>query len=134
MKRNTAGFLITLLAFSSASMANVIVDTKGVDQTQYHADLYECQQLSQQAQQQQTDSLGHDVIGSTAKGAVLGAAGSAIAGGSGSKGAKVGAGIGVIGGALKHGSQKRYNEQEHEVEVQTVMRNCMVGRGYRVLN
>ncbi|CAM4215246.1 glycine zipper family protein [Vibrio agarivorans] len=120
--------------FSATTYANVIVDTKNVDQTQYHADLYECQQLSQQSEMKQTDSLGHDVVGSTAKGAALGAAGSAIAGGSGSKGAKVGAGIGVIGGVLKHGSEKREHAAEHDYEVQAVMRNCMIGRGYRVLN
>ncbi|MBD1567005.1 glycine zipper family protein [Vibrio sp. S12_S33] len=128
--------LSTLLIFTlpSLSYANIIVDTKNVDEQKYHADLYECDQLSNQVEQHQTDSLGHDVLGSTAKGAALGAVGSAIGGGSGSNGAKVGAGIGVIGGALKHGSEKRQAEQQYDIQKQNVMRNCMTGRGYTVLN
>ncbi|MDE1208843.1 glycine zipper family protein [Vibrio aestuarianus] len=128
--------LSTLLIFTlpSLSYANIIVDTKNVDEQKYHADLYECDQLSNQVEQQQTYSLGHDVLGSTAKGAALGAVGSAIGGGSGSNGAKVGAGIGVIGGALKHGSEKRQAEQQYDIQKQNVMRNCMIGRGYTVLN
>lgn len=133
MKRMTkAATLLALLPL--ASYANIIVDTKGVDQEKYHADLYECQTYSEQAELKQTDSLGHDLVGSTAKGAALGAAGGAISGGSGSEGAKVGAGIGIIGGALSHGAQKRYNKEQHEIAERDIMRNCMVGRGYTVLN
>ena len=47
---------------------------------------------------------------------------------------KRGAGIGLIGGALKHGAEKRRAEQNFDDQTQSVMRNCMVGRGYTVLN
>lgn len=114
--------------------ANVIVDTKGVDTEKYHADMYECEQISHQVNAEGTDSFAHDALGSTAKGAALGAAGGAISGGSGSKGAKIGAGIGLIGGALKHSAEKKQVEQNYSYQQQNVMHNCMVGRGYRVLN
>ncbi len=131
-KRYTLLALLAVLPL--AASADIIVDTKNIDQTQYHADLYECQALSQQVDQQETDSLGRDLVSSTAKGAALGAAGSAIAGGNGGRGAQVGAGIGIISGALKHGAEERAVQAQHDSEVQTVMRNCMTGRGYTVLN
>ncbi len=123
-----------LLSVPTYTQANIIVDTKNVDTQQYHADMYECEQLSQQIEHQAPNSLGHDVLSSTAKGAAIGAAGGAISGGSGSSGAKAGAGIGLIGGALKHGAEKRRAEQNFDGQTQSVVRNCMVGRGYTVLN
>ena len=114
--------------------ANVIVDTKDVDQTQYHADLYECQALSQQVQKEQGNSAGRDMVGSAARGAAIGAAGSAIAGGSGSNGAKVGAGIGLVSGALKHRAEKQHDGEAYELEKDNVMKKCMANRGYTVLN
>ncbi|MEZ9819894.1 glycine zipper family protein [Shewanella sp. 10N.286.45.A1] len=123
-----------LISVSAYTQANIIVDSKNVDPQQYHADMYECEQLSQQVEPQSSNSLGHDILKSTAKGAAIGAAGGAISGGSGSNGAKAGAGIGLIGGALKHGAEKRRAEQSFDAQTQNVMRNCMVGRGYTVLN
>ncbi len=134
MKRITKVATMLLATLPLATYANIIVDTKDVDQEKYHADLYECQTYSQQAEQKKTDSLGHDLVSSTAKGAALGAAGGAISGGSGSKGAKVGAGIGIIGGALSHSAEKKYNAEQHELAERDIMRNCMMGRGYTVLN
>ena len=125
---------IILLALSGTTFANIIVDTKDVNTEKYHADMYECEQLLKQVDHNQTASLGKSVVGSTAKGAAIGAAGAAIGGGSGSNGAKVGAGIGLISGALKHGSAKRQAEQAYNDQEHIVMRNCMVGRGYSVLN
>ncbi|MCZ4339077.1 glycine zipper family protein [Shewanella colwelliana] len=122
------------VSVSAYTQANIIVDNKNVDAQQYHADMYECEQLTQQVEHQSSNSLGHDVLSSAAKGAAIGAAGGAISGGSGSNGAKAGAGIGLIGGALKHGAEKRRAEQNFDDQTQSVMRNCMVGRGYTVLN
>ncbi|GLS90003.1 hypothetical protein GCM10007916_10700 [Psychromonas marina] len=123
-----------LVAFSSASFANVIVDTQNLDMQKYHADMYECQQLSQQVQYGETNSVGQDMVSSTAKGAVIGAAGGAISGGSGSKGAKIGAGVGIVSGLLRHGAEKRNANAQYSNEQHSVMHNCLVGRGYTVLN
>lgn len=130
----TTGISVLLAAFSSVSFANVIVDTQNLDMQKYHADMYECQQLSQQVQHGETNTAGHDMVSSTAKGAALGAAGGAISGGSGSKGAKIGAGVGLVGGLLRHGAEKRYADAQYSNQQHSVMRNCLIGRGYTVLN
>lgn len=135
MKIKFTPFAAILLTVSSAAFANqVIVDTKGIDETQYHADIYECEQYAKQVRPEEVDSLGKDIVGSTAKGAALGAVGGAVSGGSGHDGAKIGAGIGIISGALKHGSQKRQSAQLSEQQKFQVNRNCMINRGYTVLN
>ncbi|UPR36222.1 glycine zipper family protein [Vibrio cyclitrophicus] len=125
---------ILLVASSSVFANQIIVDTKGVDETQYHADLYECEQYAQQVKPEEVDSFGSDIVGSTAKGAALGAVGGAVSGGSGHDGAKIGAGIGIISGALKHGAQKRQSAELSEQQKFQVNRNCMISRGYTVLN
>lgn len=130
----TTTLSMLLVAFSSASFANVIVDTQKLDMQKYHADMYECQELSKQVQYGESNSAGHDMLSSTAKGAALGAAGGAISGGSGSKGAQIGAGVGLVGGLLRHGSEKRYADAQYSNEQHSVMRKCLIGRGYSVLN
>ncbi|MGS0693353.1 hypothetical protein [Shewanella sp. 0m-4] len=57
-----------LISVSAYTKANIIVDSKNVDPQQYHADMYECEQLSQQVEPQSSNSLGHDILKSTAKG------------------------------------------------------------------
>lgn len=95
-----------------------IVDMKGVDRNAYEADLKECQEYAKQV----------DPGGDAATGAVAGAAfgallGAAIGGrGSAGYGARIGAAQGVGAGAA-HGLAGQIQ----------VVRNCMVGRGYRVL-
>ncbi|WP_244950648.1 glycine zipper family protein [Vibrio superstes] len=101
---------------------------------QYNIDLLECQQISTQVQEEQTTGVGRSVAGTAARGAALGAAGTAIAGGSGSDGAKVGAGVGVVGGLMHHRRDVAYNQAKHDEDVDNVQKQCMVGRGYKVLN
>lgn len=120
--------------YASTSFANVIVDTKGVDTEKYNADMYECQQLSSQVQQQQVDGAGRAAVGGAARTAALGAAGTAIAGGHGSQGAKIGAGVGLVGGLLGHRAEQNYSEDKYATDVEQVMKQCMTGRGYNVLN
>ncbi|WP_394141805.1 glycine zipper family protein [Vibrio chagasii] len=134
MNKNKLIILLSLLLFSQLSSANLIVDTKGVNMDQYNIDLLECQQLSTQVQEEQTKGVGRSVVGTAARGAALGAAGTAIAGGHGSDGAKIGAGIGVVGGLLHHRHAVAYNQAQYEEGVNNVQKQCMVGRGYKVLN
>jgi len=96
-----------------------IVDMQGVDQAAYQRDLTECQAYTEQVQ----------VAGSTAagaaRGAVLGGVFGAIFGNSSTaaKGAGAGGAAGAVGGASRGMMEKRM-----------VLRNCMIGRGYRILN
>lgn len=99
-----------------------VVDTKGwttATRAQYQADLDECSQYADEVQTGQKAGAG--AVG----GAVVGGAVGAIFGGS--TGAAKGAGSGaVVGGAqgVGHGVQERSQ----------VIKNCLRGRGYVVLN
>ncbi|MDO6618018.1 MULTISPECIES: RNA polymerase subunit sigma [unclassified Shewanella] len=120
---------LSFLAFSAS--ANIIYDKTGVNEKDFVFDQYQCQEMSQQVHKN-TESRG--AISSGLKGAAVGAAGSAIAGGSGSHGAKTGAGIGVAVGLLGGAKDRRANEANYEAEKETVVRNCMANRGYSILN
>ena len=57
--------LLSLMAIAVAPQAfsqNLIIDTKGLDQEKYSADMYQCEQLSSQVQLQQTQSTGRTTI------------------------------------------------------------------------
>jgi hypothetical protein len=115
MKRLT--YLIPPLLAACSGATGPIVDTKGVDMTRYRQDLAECEVYARQV------STGQAVGKGAAGGAAVGAAVGAIAGGDAAKGAGIGA---VTGGA----ESARISDREKA----QVVRNCLRGRGYRVLN
>lgn len=108
--------LILVLGACSGAQGPII-DTKGVDMSAYNQDLAECETYSTQV------STGKAVGKGAAGGAAVGAAVGAIAGGSAGKGAGIGA---VTGGA----QSARISDREKA----EVVRNCLRGRGYKVLN
>lgn len=114
-------FLIALLALALCACARnkPIVDTKGIDRVAYQQDLAECQ-----AYASEVDTGGQVASGAVTGAVVGGAMGAVINGG---KGARTGAGIGAIGGTAK-GVARSSREQ------QQVVKNCLRGRGYKVLN
>ncbi|WP_299792057.1 glycine zipper family protein [uncultured Shewanella sp.] len=122
---------IGLISFQASVSANIIVDKKGVDEKDYIFDLHECTELSEQAQKQSAQG---GAVSGAAKGAALGAAAGAISGGSGTDGAKTGAAVGLVGGVLGKSRANRQNTANYEQEKQTVIKNCMINRGYVVLN
>lgn len=118
---------MALIGVSGCANNQVIVDTKGVDMTRYEQDRRECEGYVEQV------STGGNIAKSaglgTVIGAVVGGAAGAIFGDStaAARGAAVG---GVTGGAQGGvtGVVKGENDKEQ------VLRNCLSGRGYRVLN
>ena len=129
--------LVLLLAMSGLVQAqnkapNVIVDMQGVDQAQYNADLQACQGAGTQVQAQQPER--EAVAGTAARGAAVGAAAGAISGNSGSQGAKTGAGVGVVAAGARNAKNRREAKKETKQEQDMVVKNCMRGRGYNVLN
>lgn len=93
-----------------------IIDQRGVNMQMYGADLEECESYAEPI--------------SVGKGAAKGAAG----------GAAVGAATGVIGGDIYSGAgygaiygATRYGN-DADREKRTVVKRCLAGRGYRVLN
>jgi outer membrane lipoprotein SlyB len=96
-----------------------IVDTKNVDFNKYEADLRECQSFATQ-----TAGAGE----SAAAGAVAGAAlGAILAAAAGSRYDRTGtAKVGAVTGAVGAGAQGETNQRN-------IIRRCMGGRGYNVL-
>jgi len=99
--------------------SNIIIDTKGVDMQYYQQDLQECQGFATQV------SVAGKATKTAVGGAVVGGVVGAIVGDSGT--AKKGAGVGAVTGAVK-GTSSGYRERRQ------VVKNCLRGRGYRVLN
>jgi hypothetical protein len=98
----------------------IIIDEKGVDMARYRQDLAECEAYAEQVR------TGEKVAKGAASGAVIGGAIGAITGGSRDSAAR-GAGVGAVSGAAKGASRG-------EQEAVRVVKQCLRGRGYRVLN
>jgi len=94
-----------------------IIDTKGVDMTMYQQDLAECQTYAQEV----------SVGGGAAKGAAVGAAAGAAIGAIRGRNVGEDAGVGAVLGGTKSGTAAK-REQEQ------VVKTCLRGRGYKVLN
>ncbi len=110
-----AALLLVLAGCSSAP--GPIVDTKGVNMTRYHEDLADCEGYSDQVR------IETGVAKGAAAGGAVGAATGAILGESvGEYG-----GVGAVAGATK--SAIRGDREKSQV-----VKRCMRGRGYKVLN
>lgn len=123
LKINT--FLVMILTFSCATTndglpsTRVITDVKGVDIQQYNQDLYDCRQYAAQI------DVGGDALSGLIAGAIVGAAIGAAVGNSDT--AERAAGIGAISG-VSEGAADALSEQD------MVIKKCLIGRGYKVLN
>lgn len=114
--------LVLLTVFTLAGCTatdEIIIDEKGIDMAAYQKDLSECRAYASQVKTQDKTVKG------AASGAVVGGLLGAITGGS--SGAATGAGIGAVGGGA------RGAEEGDRTEVD-VVRRCISGRGYRLLN
>lgn len=108
-----------LLAYFLAGCAahpDPIIDTQGVDPNALAKDWQECEAYTEEI------LISQGVVKGGATGAVVGALGGAIDGN---------AGRGAAGGALYGGTRSGLDADR---EKQKVFKNCMRGRGYRVLN
>lgn len=121
-----------VLAQAQNKAPNVIVDMQGVDPAQYNADLQACQGAGTQVQAQEADR--ESLAGTGARTAAVGAAAGAISGNSGSQGAKTGAAVGIVAGSARNAKNRREAKSQTKDEQDMVVKNCMRGRGYNVLN
>ncbi len=96
-----------------------IIDTRGVDMRLYDDDLTDCQEYAEEVQ------IAAKTASSAATGAVVGGVFGAVVGNS--ETAKQGAGAGAVTGTLS-GVSAGVSERKQ------VIRNCLNGRGYLVLN
>lgn len=100
----------------------IVIDTYGVNMRQYQLDLADCRGISMAAR----NDAGRRGVTRAAGGALLGGALGAIIGDT-SSAAAAGAGAGALLGGV--GGVTSAN-----VEATQVTKNCLRGRGYRVLN
>ena len=119
MNYSVAVIFVLLSIAACTTTDEIIIDRNGVDMSRYEQDLAECRGYATEVK---TGEKG--VRGAVSGAAVGGAVGAVL---DGAEGAGRGAGVGAITGGAKGVSQ---GERE---EVQVVKR-CLRGRGYRVLN
>jgi len=120
---------LTVVAFGIAGCAQQvrpIIDpaTSVAGGRNYEYDVAQCQQLAEQV------NAGGRTVGGALLGAGVGAAGGAIIGaftGNAGEGAAIGAGVGGLTGAVGGGASAANSTQN-------VVRNCMIRRGYAVLD
>ncbi len=98
---------------------NPIIDTQGVNLVQYDTDLIQCERYADEVAIAQKAGSG------AVAGAVVGGVFGAVVGDSDT--AKKGAGVGAVGGGARSVSEG-IRERER------VIKRCLLGRGYRVLN
>ncbi len=110
---------ILLLAIGACTTTSeIIIDEKGVDMSRYEENLAECESYAKQV------AVGAKAAKGGASGAVVGGAvGSVSRGRDAGEGAAIGAVTGVTKG-LNEGERDKVR----------VVKNCLRGRGYRVLN
>lgn len=116
-------FLSAILILSGCATTGVnyrpIVDTKNIDMNKFELDLSECRQFASQ-----TSGAAERAAAGAAAGAIFGALLAAAAGVKYDRGsvARVGALSGAVGGAA-----------EGETDQRNIIRRCLSGRGYLVL-
>jgi outer membrane lipoprotein SlyB len=111
--------VVILLCVSCTTTDEIIIDDKGVNMSRYEEDLKQCQGYSEQV------AVGEKAAKGAASGAVFGGLIGAVGGGH--HNAEQGAGVGAVTGGAKG-----LNEGDRQ-SVQ-VVKNCLRGRGYKVLN
>ncbi len=113
--------LVALLAACAhqSSSNGVIIDRQGVNMNRYYDDMADCEQYAEEVQ------VASRTAKQSAGGAIVGGALGAIWGNSDT--AARGAGAGGLLGGVKGFSQASREKQQ-------VVKRCLRGRGYRVLN
>lgn len=123
MRRAGALALASLLA-ACASHFEPIVDPATTRGDNLQRDLADCRGLAEQ--QNVAGSVGTSALIGAGLGAGLGAIAGAFGGGAGT-GAAIGAALGGTTGAAHGGLHSQATRDQ-------IVRNCLTGRGYRVLN
>lgn len=114
------GLWMTGCAGNRTFVDEPIIDRKGVDMSGYYADKAECEVYANEVRR------GEKIVRSAVGGAVVGGAIGAIVS-RGGNAAERGAGVGAVSGGVR-GAQEGIRETEQ------IVKQCLRGRGYNVLN
>lgn len=118
--RGVAVTAVPLLLLACTTTDEIIIDKKGVNMSAYAADKAECETYSDEVR------TGEKVARGAGSGAVLGGVVGVITGDS-SEAAVQGAGVGAVTGGTRGAIEGNRSEVQ-------VVKRCLRGRGYRVLN
>jgi len=120
MKRLLPVVISILMSTAACTTTDeIIIDTRGVNMASYETDLAECRAYTEQV------AVGEKAAKGAASGAIVGGGIGAVVGNSSD--VARGAGVGAITGGAKGVSQGEQDKVR-------VVKNCLRGRGYRVLN
>ena len=119
MKYLIVGIATFFVLTACTTTDEIIIDQKGVNMSAYQQDLAECQSYSSGVKTEEKMAKG------AASGAVVGGLIGAITGGG--DGAARGAGVGAVGGGARGANEGERSEEQ-------VVKSCLSGRCYRVLN
>lgn len=118
--RHSVSTIVLVLALAGCTTTDeIIIDEKGVNMQAYQRDLEECRGYASGVKSGEKTAKG------AGSGAVVGGLVGAITGGA--EGAAKGAGVGAVGGGARGASEGERSEVQ-------VVKRCLSGRGYRVLN
>lgn len=120
-----AAALVATLCVAACAGADYrpVVDMRGHTEAGYDRDLAQCQQTARSVRNDSSEAEDAGI------GALAGGAGGAVLGAIGGN-PLLGAGVGVLAGAVGTGG---YEEVKTEKREERVVRNCMRGRGYSIL-
>ncbi len=107
---------VVLALTACSSHPGPIIDKRGVDREQYGADLAECNEYAKEV------SVAEGVARGAGVGAVVGAAVGSLSGRT-----SEGAGYGAASGGVRSGIRNKDTKER-------VVKRCLSGRGYKVLN
>jgi len=119
MKALGSAIAVMCLLSACTTTDEIIIDQKGVNMNAYDQDLAECRTYASEVKTNEKTAKG------AGSGALVGGLIGAITGGV--DGAARGAGVGAVGGGARGASEGERSEVE-------VVKRCLGGRGYRVLN
>lgn len=120
MKRCLLPLFPCLVLAACTTTDEIIIDRKGVDMARYEQDLAECRGYAEEV------ATGEKAAKGAASGAVVGGLVGAVAGGSREATGR-GAGVGAVTGGAS-------GIAEGERDKVKVVKQCLRGRGYKVLN
>jgi len=112
--------MLISLSLAGCARDRIIIDKKGVDMAAYDQDLAECR-----AYAEESEGAGAEAAKGAVGGAVVGGAIGAVVG-NGRTAEKLG-GVGAITGAVRGAARSR-------AEKLKIVKTCLSGRGYKVLN
>jgi len=130
----TVGIVLVSAIPTYASSHTLIFDESIYDADSFTLDHNQCYDMLEGVGQHEVAGALEQGVKRGLRGATAGAIAGSVSGNSGSSAAKTGAAIGTTVGVLSGAGSKASADKINQDERNSLMRNCMKGRGYDALN